>query len=75
MTSQARQELETAQGSKLLCPLCKNTFYSTGVRNRHVDDVHSVPQTCPHPECNTKLKGKRALKHHLSVHHKGVPPN
>ncbi|KAH9977161.1 hypothetical protein BGW80DRAFT_838010 [Lactifluus volemus] len=79
MTPQAQQEypvtLETTQGSKLLCPVCGNTFYSRGVRDRHLDDVHSDPQICPHSKCNAKLKGKRKLKYHLSVHHKAAPPN
>ncbi|KAH9977154.1 hypothetical protein BGW80DRAFT_837422 [Lactifluus volemus] len=84
MTRQAQQEypvtlkndieFETGQNS---CPECGKKFRSksTGVINRHRDDVHSNPQICPHSKCKAKLKGKRKLKYHLSVHHKAAPPN
>ncbi|KAH9977145.1 hypothetical protein BGW80DRAFT_1287590 [Lactifluus volemus] len=62
-------ELETGQ-SQLSCPKCRSTFSSRGVRNRHMDDVHSVRQKCPHSGCKVMIKGKRALKRHLFVRHK-----
>lgn len=69
-------EPETGQESKLRrCPECGKYFCSMGVRNRHRNDVHSVPQKCRYAECNAELKGKRALKRHLSLYHKGVLPN
>jgi hypothetical protein len=69
-------EFETGQNSKLRCPECGKKFRSksTGVINRHRDDVHSGPQICPYSKCKAKLKGKRKLKYHLSVHHKAAPP-